>query len=58
MRRIEINTGVYHTEGGWPKEVNARDAEVVQRFRRRVEKDDNWAINMRSLLSVSFEGII
>ncbi|XP_068983669.1 dynein intermediate chain 3, ciliary-like [Bombus flavifrons] len=51
MRKIEINTGVHHTEGGWPKEVNARDAEVVQRFRRRVEKDDNWAINMRSLLS-------
>ncbi|CAK9811867.1 Dynein axonemal intermediate chain 2 [Anthophora quadrimaculata] len=56
-RKIIINTGVLHLEGGWPKEVNAKDSEVVQRFRRRVEKDDNWAISMRSLLS-TMEGYV
>ncbi|KAK1130138.1 hypothetical protein K0M31_019822 [Melipona bicolor] len=50
-RKDAINTGILHTEGGWPKEVNPRDPEVVQRFRRRVEKGDNWATNMRGLLS-------
>ncbi|KOC61090.1 Dynein intermediate chain 3, ciliary [Habropoda laboriosa] len=50
-RRIIINTGLLHVEGGWPKEVNARDSEVVQRFRRRVEKEDSWALSMNNLLS-------
>lgn len=43
---------MYHKEGGWPKDVNYRDVEVTQRYRRRVEKDDIWAPNMRKLLSV------
>ncbi|XP_017758642.1 PREDICTED: trichohyalin-like [Eufriesea mexicana] len=38
------NAGVLHTEGGWPREINPRDSEAVQRFRRRVEKDDSWTM--------------
>lgn len=33
---------VDHAEGGWPKEVNCQDEEHTARFRRRVERDDNY----------------
>ncbi|XP_043519799.1 dynein intermediate chain 3, ciliary-like [Frieseomelitta varia] len=56
-RKDATNMGILHTEGGWPKEMNPRDPEVVQRFRRRVEKSDNWATNMRGLLS-TMEGYV
>ncbi|KZC05587.1 Dynein intermediate chain 3, ciliary [Dufourea novaeangliae] len=43
------NSGMCHFEGGWPKEINPRDEETVMRFRRRVEKDDNWAPKLHNL---------
>ncbi|CAK9822996.1 Dynein axonemal intermediate chain 2 [Anthophora retusa] len=43
------NSGMYHFEGGWPKEINPRDEETVARFRRRIEKDDSWAPKLRGL---------
>ncbi|KAG6797884.1 Dynein intermediate chain 2, axonemal [Apis mellifera caucasica] len=51
-RKPTVNTGMYHEEGGWPKEVNYQDVEVTQRYRRRVEKDDIWAPSMKRLLSM------
>lgn len=41
-----------HLEGGWPKEINFTDEEIVARYRRRVEKDDNWAPKIRQLSEV------
>ncbi|XP_012347214.1 dynein intermediate chain 3, ciliary-like isoform X2 [Apis florea] len=52
IKKSICNTGMYHKEGGWPKDVNYRDVEVTQRYRRRVEKDDIWAPSMRKLLSM------
>ncbi|EZA62230.1 Dynein intermediate chain 3, ciliary [Ooceraea biroi] len=43
-------SGMLHLEGGWPREINVKDEEAVLRFRRRVEKDDNWAPRMRKLI--------
>ncbi|KAH8343365.1 hypothetical protein KR059_008988, partial [Drosophila kikkawai] len=34
--------GLYHYEGGWPKEVNPLDEEQTQRHRKKVERDDSW----------------
>ncbi|XP_043793745.1 dynein intermediate chain 3, ciliary-like isoform X1 [Apis laboriosa] len=51
IRKSTTNTGMYHEEGGWPKEVNYKDVEITQRYRRRVEKDDIWAPCMNELLS-------
>ncbi|KAJ0177244.1 hypothetical protein K1T71_007253 [Dendrolimus kikuchii] len=34
--------GVNHVEGGWPKEVNFNDEEMTARYRRRVEREDNY----------------
>ncbi|XP_039498796.1 dynein intermediate chain 3, ciliary [Drosophila santomea] len=34
--------GMYHYEGGWPKEVNTNDEEQTLRHRKKVERDDSW----------------
>lgn len=43
---------MYHFEGGWPKDINPRDEEITTRYRRRIEKDDNWAPKLRPLFEV------
>ena len=34
--------GVNHVEGGWPKDVNPQEVEQTIRFRKKVEKDENY----------------
>ncbi|XP_017064428.1 dynein intermediate chain 3, ciliary [Drosophila eugracilis] len=34
--------GMYHYEGGWPKEVNSNDEEQTLRHRKKVEREDSW----------------
>ncbi|XP_065570231.1 dynein intermediate chain 3, ciliary-like [Artemia franciscana] len=41
--------GINHKEGGWPKEVNPSDAELVGRFRKRIEKDDSYIVSVLKL---------
>ncbi|KAG6455160.1 dynein intermediate chain 3, ciliary [Manduca sexta] len=36
------SSGANHSEGGWPKDVNLLDPEMTQRYRRKVEKEDNY----------------
>jgi dynein intermediate chain 2 len=38
-----------HTEGGWPKDVDCTEAEHVIRFRRKIEKDEDY---VRSIISL------
>nr|XP_034180594.1 dynein intermediate chain 3, ciliary-like isoform X1 [Osmia lignaria]XP_034180595.1 dynein intermediate chain 3, ciliary-like isoform X1 [Osmia lignaria]XP_034180596.1 dynein intermediate chain 3, ciliary-like isoform X1 [Osmia lignaria] len=52
------NSGMFHFEGGWPKEINPRDEETTSRFRRRVEKDDNWAPKLRKLFEMMEHSIL
>nr|XP_023960407.1 dynein axonemal intermediate chain 2 isoform X2 [Chrysemys picta bellii] len=41
--RFEMeNEGVNHLEGGWPKDVNPLEMEQTIRFRKKVEKDENY----------------
>ncbi|NWX98550.1 DNAI2 protein, partial [Nothoprocta ornata] len=41
--RVEVETrGVNHTEGGWPKDINPHELEQTIRFRKKVEKDENY----------------
>ncbi|OAF66392.1 hypothetical protein A3Q56_05874, partial [Intoshia linei] len=37
-----FNRGINHTEGGWPKDINANEIEQVMRFRKKVEKDEMY----------------
>ena len=41
--------GMSHTEGGWPKDVDCTEAEHVIRFRRKIEKDEDY---VRSIISL------
>lgn len=46
----EVNTerfeteskGINHTEGGWPKDIDANEVEQVMRYRKKVEKDEAY----------------
>ena len=38
-----------HTEGGWPKDVDCTEAEHVIRFRRKIEKDEEY---VRSIVTL------
>ncbi|XP_052756761.1 dynein intermediate chain 3, ciliary-like [Galleria mellonella] len=49
-RRAEYtSSGANHAEGGWPKDVNTLDPEATQRYRRKIEKDDNYIHCVMSL---------
>ncbi|KAI9187997.1 hypothetical protein H9P43_002388 [Blastocladiella emersonii ATCC 22665] len=39
---VMANVGIQHTEGGWPKDVDASDVEHTLRYRRKVEKDEEY----------------
>ena len=47
---VQVNTaavvctshGMNHVEGGWPKEVDPTEAEQVIRWRKKVEKDEDY----------------
>lgn len=31
-----------HTEGGWPKEINARDVDLVDRTKKKMQKEETY----------------
>ena len=41
-----------HIEGGWPKDVNPLELEQTIRFRKKVEKDENYINAIMQLGSV------
>nr|XP_056704684.1 dynein axonemal intermediate chain 2 [Euleptes europaea] len=60
MSEHEVNTerfqmetrGINHVEGGWPKDVNPLEMEQTIRFRKKVEKDENYINVITQLGSV------
>uniref|UniRef100_A0A8C9ARQ7 Dynein axonemal intermediate chain 2 n=1 Tax=Prolemur simus TaxID=1328070 RepID=A0A8C9ARQ7_PROSS len=51
--RFEMETrGVNHVEGGWPKDVNPLELEQTIRFRKKVEKDENYINTIMQLGSI------
>ncbi|GKT15502.1 Dynein axonemal intermediate chain 2 [Aduncisulcus paluster] len=48
--RIEtISRGIYHKEGGWPKEIDPTESEHVTRYRKKIERDRMYAAALRTL---------
>ena len=39
-----------HTEGGWPRDVNPADAEQKSRYRKKLEKDEDFLLKTRHLV--------
>jgi len=52
-----INQGINHSEGGWPKDVSAADPEQTTRYRRKLEKDEQYAVQMMSLAAVQLNHV-
>uniref|UniRef100_A0ABI8ABA9 Dynein axonemal intermediate chain 2 n=1 Tax=Felis catus TaxID=9685 RepID=A0ABI8ABA9_FELCA len=60
MSEHEVNTerfemesrGINHVEGGWPKDVNPLELEQTIRFRKKVEKDENYINAITQLGSI------
>uniref|UniRef100_W5N5C3 Dynein axonemal intermediate chain 2 n=1 Tax=Lepisosteus oculatus TaxID=7918 RepID=W5N5C3_LEPOC len=57
MSEHEVNTerfesetrGINHVEGGWPKDVNPQEMEQTIRYRKKVEKDENYVNTIMQL---------
>ena len=48
--RVEyISVGMYHQEGGWPKDVDPTEKEQTTRYRKKVEKDEEYIRQIKSL---------
>ncbi|KAL9185252.1 hypothetical protein ACHAXT_003029 [Thalassiosira profunda] len=44
------STGVHHTEGGWPKDVDPTEQSDTKRYRKKVEKDEEYQYAMKTLI--------
>lgn len=57
MSLHEVNTishptesrGMNHMEGGWPADVDHKDVEQVARFKKKIEKDENYVNSVKQL---------
>jgi dynein intermediate chain 2 len=50
---VLINRGIQHTEGGWPKDVDPTDIEHTIRYRKKVEKDEDYMRSVKVMGEVS-----
>ena len=41
--------GMLHLEGGWPKEVDATEKEHTQRYKKKIEKDEDYLKQIKYL---------
>jgi len=57
MSEHEVNTerfayvthGMLHTEGGWPKDIDYAEKEQTTRYRKKVEKDEEYIRQVKAL---------
>jgi dynein intermediate chain 2 len=46
------NSSIFHTEGGWPKDVDMNEQTDLARFRKKAEKDESYLCAMRTLAPI------
>lgn len=49
-RVVLKNTSMQHVEGGWPKDVDYTEQTDVKRYRKKVEKDEEFQFAMKTLV--------
>lgn len=52
MRFHTENKGIHHVEGGWPKDVNIQEQDQVNRYRKKMEKDELYLHSLQRLIHV------
>ncbi len=50
------NRGVYHKEGGWPRDVNPHESDQTARYRKKIEKDEAYSNAVLHLGQVEYLG--
>eukprot|EP00899_Mesostigma_viride_P004738 jgi/Mesvir1/14265/Mv09698-RA.1 len=48
-RFVYGNQGMCHMEGGWPKDIDSSEVEHTIRFRKKVEKDEDYVASVKTL---------
>lgn len=43
---VFADKGMYHEEGGWPRDVDASEPEQKQRYLKKAEKDEDYVKSM------------
>mmetsp|Transcript_46296 Transcript_46296/g.76595 ORF Transcript_46296/g.76595 Transcript_46296/m.76595 type:complete len:571 (-) Transcript_46296:17-1729(-) len=44
-----VSVGMFHQEGGWPKDVDPTEKEQTTRYRKKVEKDEEYIRQVKAL---------
>lgn len=60
MSEHDVNTesfsycsvGMLHVEGGWPKDIDSTEKDQTARFRKKVEKDEEYIREVKALADV------
>ena len=52
-RVVMKSTSMQHSEGGWPKDVDPTEQSDVKRYRKKVEKDEEYQYAMKTLVSMA-----
>merc|ERR1719247_3707056 len=42
-------TGMLHLEGGWPKDIDATEKEHTARYKKKIEKDEEYIKQLKAL---------
>ena len=48
-RFVHVNHGMLHTEGGWPKDIDPTEKEQTTRYRKKIEKDEEYIRQIKAL---------
>jgi dynein intermediate chain 2 len=48
------NRGIYHKEGGWPRDVNPHESDQTARYRKKIEKDETYSHTVLHLGQVEY----
>lgn len=48
-RLVVKHSSIRHSEGGWPKDVDASEPTDVNRYRKKAEKDEDYKATMKTL---------
>ena len=54
MTKNYSSSGMIHTEGGWPKDVNTNDVDAKKRYQKKIEKDESY---VKSTMALAMEMI-
>eukprot|EP00767_Chilomastix_cuspidata_P008025 gnl/Chilomastix_cuspidata/90.p1 GENE.gnl/Chilomastix_cuspidata/90~~gnl/Chilomastix_cuspidata/90.p1 ORF type:complete len:609 (+),score=278.88 gnl/Chilomastix_cuspidata/90:44-1870(+) len=47
QRVLLVESGMSHTEGGWPQEIDPQDEEQTNQFRKKVEREPSFHASMK-----------